>query len=208
MNTEYTKNIFLDDKLVDYYDDITFRFGLYKSEAKVLIRYLKNHYRILDLGCGTGRTTIGLYKIGFRNIVGVDISEKMIERAYSNANKLSCAIDFIVADAMYLPLGKELFDCVFFSFNGLMLIPGIMNRSKACSEINRVLKEGGYFIFTTPYLDNKLNTPFWTNRSNVNKLRKFVHRLYRYLFCLSTDYTDLICVNLRNLWTFWGSLCA
>jgi ubiquinone/menaquinone biosynthesis C-methylase UbiE len=58
-------------------------------------------------------------------------------------------VQFQVQDATKLEFGIAEFDTVFFSFNGLMTIPNHNNRVKAVQEVNRVLKKGGLFIFTT-----------------------------------------------------------
>jgi SAM-dependent methyltransferase len=169
MNTNYTKNIFSNDNLVNYYDNLTTKVGLFRSESIIFNRYIKRYDKILDLGCGAGRTTIGLYQLGFKNIIGVDISEKMIERANRNANILNYPIRFEIADALSLPFATGSFDAIFFSFNGLMLIPQKINRNMVVSEIHRILVNKGYFIFSTPYLDNKLDKSFWVQRLNESK---------------------------------------
>jgi SAM-dependent methyltransferase len=164
MNTDYTKSIFSNINLVNYYDKLTTKVGLFKSEAIIFNQYVKRQDKILDLGCGTGRTTIGLYQLGFKNVIGADISEKMIEKAKQNANTLNYPIQFEIADALSLPFSAGSFNVIFFSFNGLMLIPQKINRNMVTSEIHRILVNKGYFIFSTPYLDNKLDKSFWAQR--------------------------------------------
>jgi SAM-dependent methyltransferase len=38
---------------------------------------------VLDLGCGYGRITIELFKKGYKNIIGFDPSEQLIQRAFA-----------------------------------------------------------------------------------------------------------------------------
>ena len=66
---------------VKNYSDFTKEVGLWKSENYVFEKYLSKSNFILDLGCGTGRTTIPLFKQGFKNIIGVDLTPEMIEEA-------------------------------------------------------------------------------------------------------------------------------
>ena len=68
------------------YADFTRDVGLLDAEEYVFNKYLQHEDYILDLGCGTGRTTFPLYKAGFRNIIGVDLTSEMIEEA-KNLNK-------------------------------------------------------------------------------------------------------------------------
>lgn len=63
--------------------------------------------RILDVGCGTGQLTAEIAKAG-ADVVGIDSSAAMIERARSNFPDLR----FEVADATALPFTGE-FDAVF-----------------------------------------------------------------------------------------------
>ena len=50
--------------------------------TEVLLRYLKNtEAKILDAGCGTGLVGDILYNKEYKNIVGVDFSQKMLDRA-------------------------------------------------------------------------------------------------------------------------------
>lgn len=123
--------------------------GLWESEKILFKKHIKETNRILDLGCGTGRTTIGLFKMGYKNIIGLDITPDFIQIAQSLSRENGFAIDFLKGNACALPFEDKCFDVVIFSYSGLMCIPKLSNRKKALSEISRVLKTGGLFIFSS-----------------------------------------------------------
>ena len=51
--------------------------------TEALLRYLKNKKsKILDAGCGTGLVGQILHKKNYKNLVGVDFSQEMIDRAH------------------------------------------------------------------------------------------------------------------------------
>ncbi|MEO1435133.1 MAG: class I SAM-dependent methyltransferase [Bacteroidota bacterium] len=131
------------------YKAFTNEVGLWASEKWCIKRYFKTTDHLLDLGCGTGRTTFGLWELGYRNLIAVDLTPEMIESAVAIQTQRKSDIPFQVGDATALALETDQFDAVLFSFNGLMSIPGQHNRDNALSEIKRVLKPGGIFLFTT-----------------------------------------------------------
>ncbi len=49
-------------------------------------KYINKDDNILDLGCGAWRTTFVLNKLGYHNIVGVDIAESLIDFAKNYSN--------------------------------------------------------------------------------------------------------------------------
>ena len=55
--------------------------GLWESEKILIEKYISKDAKILDLGCGAGRTTINLYRLEYKDIIGLDYSEKLIESA-------------------------------------------------------------------------------------------------------------------------------
>lgn len=136
--------------------------GLWESERILIEKYATKDSKILDLGCGAGRTTINLYKLGYKNITGLDYSEKLIECAKEYCNHNNLNINFMYGDATHLSCFKDNdFDFILFSYNGLMSIPQQENRDKVLKEVYRTLKKDGIFIFTAHDRNNPKYKEIW-----------------------------------------------
>jgi len=103
-------------------------------------RISKDSY-VLIIGCGVGQTPCLIAEeIGCR-VVGIDLSEGMVEKARERANKkgLGDRLEFRAADAQALPFEDNLFDAVLCeSVNAF-----IPDKVKAMREYARVTKPGG-----------------------------------------------------------------
>lgn len=100
--------------------------------------------RILEIGCGGGQNSIVLAKQG-ANVSGVDFSEKQIAYARALARKEKVQVDFQVGDMQNLSqFSDNTFDVVLTTVSLLY----VENLFKTMSEVNRVLKSGGVFLFS------------------------------------------------------------
>ena len=100
--------------------------------------------RALELGCGTGFFLLNLKLAGVVDAGAVtDLSPGMVEVAQRNAAGLGFAIDGKVADAESIPYPDDSFDLVV----GHAVLHHIPDVELALTEVLRVLKPGGRFVF-------------------------------------------------------------
>jgi SAM-dependent methyltransferase len=98
---------------------------------------------VLEVAAGTGAVTRHLARTlpPATAIMATDLNRPMLDQA--QAVGTSRPVEWRQADVMQLPLADGLFDVVVCQF-GAMFFP---NRAQAYSEIRRVLKPGGLFVF-------------------------------------------------------------
>lgn len=179
ISSNYVKSQF--ESGIDIYTNYTIEIGLWESERSVFNKYLNKDDRILDLGCGTGRTTFHLHNLGYEQIIGTDLTPAMIDRAKELNSHFGTNIGFEVGDATCINFNKESFNAIIFSFNGLMSIPGKNNRQQVLNEVYRVLKKGGIFIFTTHDRDKEPEYfEIWKEEEKKWKLGKQAPNLYEF----------------------------
>jgi trans-aconitate 2-methyltransferase len=107
------------------------------SEALALLE-LKGTERVLDIGCGNGKTTSEIAaRLPYGSVVGVDASADMIAFA-ANHEAVYPNLQFAIADARQLPYHDE-FDLVV-SFNALHWVP---QQDLALKSIRSALKQDG-----------------------------------------------------------------
>lgn len=101
--------------------------------------------RVLEVGVGTG-LSLADYGNGTR-IVGVDISEPMLDKARKRveAQHLANVEALVVMDAEHLTVPDGSFDVVVAQY----VVTAIPNPEKALDEFVRVVRPGGEIILTT-----------------------------------------------------------
>lgn len=176
----YNEKAYKESVVVDKYSKATDSVGLWNSEKYAIKKYFQTNDHILDVGCGAGRTTYGMAKLGYNNITGIDFSNSMIteaERKISGHKKIS----FICCDVLNMPFESCSFNCVLVSYNALMMIPKHTNRIKALHEIRRVIHKGGILIFTASDREhNEKYYKFWEEEKERWKNQTMDTRLFDY----------------------------
>jgi demethylmenaquinone methyltransferase / 2-methoxy-6-polyprenyl-1,4-benzoquinol methylase len=137
------------------FDGIAFRydflnhflsFGVDRSWRKRAIRELGRYKpaTILDVATGTGDFAIAALKISPQKVIGVDISQEMLNVGLSKIKhaKLADRINFALADAENLPFPDESFDAATCAFG----VRNFENPVLGLIEIYRILKPGGTLI--------------------------------------------------------------
>ncbi|KAJ8033650.1 Methyltransferase-like protein 27 [Holothuria leucospilota] len=109
--------------------------------AAIMKEYCPNtNVSVLDCGAGTGIVGEKLHALGYKNVDGVDISQKSLDFAEQKGvyRKLVCA-DI----EQKLPFEEKEFDVVVCSGG---ICPAHVAPSKCFQEWTRVVKKGGYVI--------------------------------------------------------------
>jgi demethylmenaquinone methyltransferase/2-methoxy-6-polyprenyl-1,4-benzoquinol methylase len=103
-----------------------------------------NPKQILDIATGTGDLAIMMAALNPDRIVGLDISEGMLEVGKQKIAKadLSDKIEMVVGDSEEMPFADNTFDAITVSFG----VRNFANLDKGIKEIVRVLKPTGVLV--------------------------------------------------------------
>jgi ubiquinone/menaquinone biosynthesis C-methylase UbiE len=115
--------------------------------------------KILDIGCGTGRPVCSTLADAGHDVLGIDVSDVMLQAARSNVKNSR----FEQIDYRNFKADGESFDAITVYFS---LIAGVTqdNIREAFQQIYKWLKPGGLFVFATvPVAGNNLEIK-WMGR--------------------------------------------
>ena len=136
------------DTISNEYDDlnrvISFGIDIKWRNKVVQIVAEKIPENILDIATGTGDLAINLTRTKATQIIGLDISEGMLEvgRKKILKKQLHKTIDMVVGDSENLPFDADTFDAITVAFG----VRNFENLEVGLAEILRVLKPGGIFV--------------------------------------------------------------
>jgi ubiquinone/menaquinone biosynthesis C-methylase UbiE len=115
-------------------------------ERYTLLSLIGNHggLSVLDLACGEGYYTRVLRNHGAARVVGVDLSEGMIQLAREEETRSPLGIEYKVGDARAFD-GAEGFDLVVAAY--LLNYAATQNElEQMCRAVTRALRPGGRFV--------------------------------------------------------------
>ena len=98
---------------------------------------------VLDVGCGTGRFTLGISTVKDSIVFALEPSIKMLKQAV--AKDESRNILWIRGDGQKLPFRGNFFNCIYMT----LVIHHIENKEMVLREIYRALKKGGKCVIMT-----------------------------------------------------------
>ncbi len=126
------------NRLMTFGIDVKWRKKVVKMVAKTKPK------QILDIATGTGDFAIMLAEIKPKKIVGLDISQGMLEIGKKKVAEkgLDNLIEMVLGDSENLPFEDNSFDAVTVGFG----VRNFEDLDKALLEIYRVLRPGGIFV--------------------------------------------------------------
>ncbi len=140
---QYVRTLFA--TIADRYDTITIllSFGRDRAWKRRLVRLARPApgMHALDLATGTGDIAFALAGEG-RQVVGLDITLRMIELAEQKIGTRAAAPRFLVGDMLALPFPPSRFDLVTTGYG----LRNVADLEAAIDEISRVLKPGGQLL--------------------------------------------------------------
>ncbi|MAJ07009.1 MAG: SAM-dependent methyltransferase [Crocinitomicaceae bacterium] len=132
-----------------------------------------SNLKVLDVGCGLGGPARMIADEKSCTVTGLDLSQEFIDtaKALSKLVNLDSKTTFLKGDALDLPFERNSFDIVWTQHVQM----NIFEKKKFYSEIFRVLKTGGKFLYYDIFKssDNDINYPMpWASRQDLSHLIK------------------------------------
>jgi len=115
--------------------------GLTATSRLLGFCYIDKHSKVLDIGCGKGTTSVYLAQKYGCNVVGLDLSRDLVNKATSLTKRrgLENKVSYKVADALDMPFADNEFDVTI--TQAVLILVG--DKKKAIQEAIRVTKPGG-----------------------------------------------------------------
>lgn len=137
-----------------------------RDSEYLLYRSLLGHPEapVLDLGTGTGLFARKLAREpDMPPVVGLDVSRAMLEESVAQAHETGVRMDFLRAEAPYLPFQDESLGAVLLAHS----LHFIEDLGRLLLEVARVLRPGGRFVAST-WLPPGRTTAFLQRRAGLH----------------------------------------
>jgi ubiquinone/menaquinone biosynthesis C-methylase UbiE len=130
------------EKLIEIVDlglEVLHPGGLEITRELAVLCNIRKNTKVLDVASGSGESACFLQANFGAQVIGIDASKQMVERARKKAAERNLPIQFKKADAHNLPFEDDTFDAVISECTVCLLEKG-----RAVREMTRVVKPGGY----------------------------------------------------------------
>ncbi len=109
---------------------------------------------IVELAAGTGRISIPIAQRTGKDVIGIDLSPAMLERARERAREAGVDIDLREGDMRDLDL-EEATDLVICPYRALLHLPTWSDRRRVFERVARALRPGGHFAWNAFVFDHR-----------------------------------------------------
>ena len=145
-----------DSKFLDMQADVgvTKHIGGFEATNELLsLCHIEGAREVLNVGCGIGVGSAYIARKYGCRVVGIDLSQRMIEwsRLRAREERVESKVEFRTADVLDLPFEANRFDVVFAE----SVLIFVENKARAIGECVRVSRPGGYV---------GLGEGFWTEQ--------------------------------------------
>ena len=149
--------------------------GIEATDELLSLCHIENAREVLNVGCGIGVGPAHIAKKYDCRVVGVDISEKMIEwsRLRAKQERVEAKVEFRTANVLELPFEADRFDAVICE----SVLIFVEDLRRAIQECVRVTKPGGYV---------GLNESFWVKQPSPELVAEIKDALGPYIPTLET----------------------
>jgi ubiquinone/menaquinone biosynthesis C-methylase UbiE len=142
--------------------------------AQPILQHIRLHGlkspQILDIGTGTGRLPIALFRQSQFNglITAIDLSPRMLALAQQQLHAYADRMTFLLRNAQVLPFATAHFDVV----TCLEAIEFFADPNGALQEMYRVLRPGGFLL-----ISNRIGPDAWKMPGRVQPSAKLAEKL-------------------------------
>ena len=121
--------------------------------------------RVVDLGCGFGWFCRWAESVGAASVRGLDVSEKMLERAGADTDGMTVVYER--SDLETLMLAEDSIDLAYSS----LTLHYLANLPRLFAVVHRALVPGGHFVFSVEHpIFTAPSTPQWTDHPDGHRI--------------------------------------
>ena len=209
----WTKTMFI-DKADLWFSNMNQAWKSGPMITRQIKKLLKRHHvskgKILELGCGNGRISINMAKLGFK-VTGVDISRQYLQDAYMKAARARVKVRFIHGDYRKIDaLVRGKFDAVISIWTSLGFYDQRTDQA-LFKKVARLLKKRGIFLILFTMSRERLLSIFNThlyhendaylvlNDNTMDCSRSIIHNKWKFYRKVNRDliFDDEIAFTLR-----------